>query len=73
MLGIALGFFVGGAIGTVIAPQRGSELVAQVGTRLRTAREAAQRAVEAAEDTTKERHEQSRRRRGRSRKRRRRR
>ena len=73
MLGVALGFIAGGAIGTVLAPQRGSELVAQVGARLRKAREAAQRAAEGAEGATKERHEQSRRRRGRPRRRRRRR
>lgn len=73
MLGVAFGFIVGGAIGTVLAPQRGSELIAQVGARLRKAREAAQRASEAAEGATKERHDRSRRRRGRSRRRRRRR
>ena len=73
MLGVALGFIVGGAIGTVLAPQRGNELITQVGARLRKAREAAQRASQAAEGKTKERHSQSRRRRGRSRRRRRRR
>lgn len=73
LLGGALGFIAGGAIGTVVAPQRGGELVAQVSTRLRQARDAAQRAAEAAGDETKQRFEHSRRRRGRSRNRRRRR
>lgn len=67
LLGAALGFITGGAIGTVVAPQRGGELVAQVSTRLRQARDAAQRAADAAGEETKQRFEQSRRGRGRSR------
>ena len=67
LLGAALGFVDGGAVGTAIAPQRCGELVAQVGTRLRQAREAAQRAADAAGEATQEQFEQSRQRRGRSR------
>ena len=67
ILGAAIGFIAGGAIGTTVAPQRGSEFIEQVGIRLRQARESAQRAADAASESTQERFEKSRRRRGRSR------
>ena len=55
LLGCAVGFFVGGAVGTALAPQRGADLLTNLPERLREARAAALRAAEQAEQATVER------------------
>lgn len=70
IIGAAMGFFVGGAIGTVLAPQRAQRVLDALPERLSAIRNSAQQAAIEAEATVRRRSQRSRgrrRRRGRGR------
>lgn len=70
IIGAATGFFVGGAIGTVLAPQRAQNVLDALPERLNAIRSSAQQAAIEAEATVRRRSQRSRgrrRRRGRGR------
>lgn len=72
IIGAAIGFFVGGAIGTIVAPQRAQKILDTLPERLSAIRSAAEQAASEAEATVRRRSQRSRgRRRRRSRGRRR--
>ncbi len=63
IIGAAVGFFVGGALGTLVAPKPADQLLEALPERLRTARSVALEAAERAEEKTAERYDRPRRRR----------
>lgn len=70
IIGAAIGFFVGGAIGTIVAPQRAQRVMETLPERLSAIRSSAERAASEAEATVRRRSQRSRgrrRRRGRGR------
>lgn len=66
IIGAAAGFFVGGAIGTIAAPQRAQKIMDTLPERLSAIRSSAERAASEAEATV---HRRSQRSRGRRRRR----
>lgn len=71
IIGAAIGFFVGGAIGTIAAPQRAQKIMDTLPERLSAIRSAAEQAASEAEAAVRRRSQRSRgRRRRRSRRRR---
>lgn len=71
IMGAAAGFFVGGAIGTIVAPQRAQKIMDTLPERLSAIRSAAEQAASEAEAAVRRRSQRSRgRRRRRSRRRR---
>ncbi len=70
IIGAAIGFFVGGAIGTVVAPQRAQKIMESLPERFGAIRSATERAAGEAEANVRRRTQRSRgrrRRRGRGR------
>ena len=70
IIGAVIGFFVGGAIGTIVAPQRAQKVMETLPERLSAIRSSAERAASEAEATVLRRSQRSRgrrRRRGRGR------
>lgn len=70
IVGAAIGFFVGGAIGTILAPQRAQKVLDGLPEQLSAIRSAAEQAAREAESTVRRRSQRSRgrrRRRGRGR------
>ena len=60
IIGAAIGFFVGGAIGTILAPQRAQRVLDQLPERLNAIRSSAEQAASEAEATVRRRSQRSR-------------
>ena len=60
IIGAAIGFFVGGAIGTIVAPQRAREILDALPEQLSAIRNAAEQAAGEAEETVRRRSQRSR-------------
>ena len=60
IIGAAIGFFVGGAIGTVLAPQRTQRVLDRLPERFSAIRSSAQRAANEAEASVRRRSQRSR-------------
>ncbi len=60
IVGAAIGFFVGGAIGTILAPQRAQNVLDGLPERLSAIRSAAEQAAREAETTVRRRSQRSR-------------
>ena len=60
IIGAAIGFFVGGAIGTIVAPQRAQKILDSLPEQLSTIRNAAEQAAGEAEETVRRRSQRSR-------------
>ena len=69
IIGAAIGFFVGGAIGTIVAPQRARKILDALPEQLSAIRNAAEQAAGEAEETVRRRSQRSQRSRGRRRRR----
>ena len=60
IIGAAIGFFVGGAIGTIVAPQRAQKILDALPEQLSAIRNAAEQAAGEAEETVRRRSQRSR-------------
>ena len=60
IIGAAIGFFVGGAIGTIVAPQRAQRILDALPEQLSAIRNAAEQAASEAEETVRRRSQRSR-------------
>ena len=60
IIGAAIGFFVGGAIGTIVAPQRAQKVLDALPEQLSAIRNAAEQAAVEAEETVRRRSQRSR-------------
>ncbi len=60
IIGAAIGFFVGGAIGTIVAPQRARKILDALPEQLSAIRNAAEQAAGEAEETVRHRSQRSR-------------
>ncbi len=60
IIGAAIGFFVGGAIGTIVAPQRARKILDALPEQLSAIRNAAEQAAGEAEETVRRRSQRSR-------------
>ena len=60
IIGAAIGFFVGGAIGTIVAPQRAQKILDALPEQLSAIRNAAVQAAGEAEETVRRRSQRSR-------------